>query len=97
MFYFSKNFIQIVCSAVFIFPTFLFLILFPFTALATDYYVKIPAHGGNNDHSGLDWNTAKATIGAAMATADGDDTIHVAAGTYNEKISFPHWYCRGMP
>ena len=63
--------------------------ILPFAAHATDYYVKPATNGGSNAYSGLDWNNAKATIGAAMALADGDDNIYVAAGSYNEKISFP--------
>ena len=57
-------------------------------AFAGDYYVKTPASGGNDGNSGLTWASAKATIGAAMALVDGGDTIHVAAGTYNEKVTF---------
>jgi len=58
------------------------------SAFAADYYVKTPANGGNDATSGLNWTAAKATIGAAMALVDGSDTIHVAAGTYNEKVAF---------
>lgn len=89
MFYDLSNFAKTVFSAALLIPLFGCFMASPITALATDYYVKTPAHGGNNSHSGMNWNAAKATIGAAMALADGDDTIFVAAGTYNEKISFP--------
>ena len=58
-------------------------------ATATDYYVKGPAQGGSDAADGLDWTTAKATIGAAMALADGDDTVRVGAGTYAERVTFP--------
>jgi len=67
----------------------LYFTILPFPAWATDYFVKTPANGGNNANSGLDWANAKATIGAAMETVNGDDNIKVAAGTYNEKIVFP--------
>jgi len=65
------------------------LIVFAFcsTVWATDYYVDVT--NGNDDNNGLTWGTAKATIGGAMSLADGDDIIHVAAGSYNEKVSFP--------
>ena len=62
---------------------------FPSVALAADYYVKTPANGGNDANTGLDWNNAKATIGAAMSLVSGTANVHVAAGTYNEKITFP--------
>ena len=67
------------------------LLVFPLNASATEYYVKTPANGGSNAGSGLDWDHAKATIGAAMALVNGDDNIYVAAGTYNEKVTFPRY------
>ena len=67
----------------------LFWVVSPSIALAVDYYVKTPANGGDNTNSGLDWADAKATIGAAMSLVSGATNIHVAAGTYNEKITFP--------
>ncbi len=69
---------------------FLALLLLPGVVLATDYYVKSPAAGGDNNNPGLDWNTAKATIQAAldMATSAGDRVL-VAEGTYNERIILP--------
>jgi hypothetical protein len=65
-----------------------FLFVFCTSGLATDYYVKTPANGGIDSNSGLDWTNAKATIGAAMALVNGSDNVHVAAGTYNERVSF---------
>ncbi|MBW2060916.1 MAG: hypothetical protein JRI95_05055 [Deltaproteobacteria bacterium] len=59
------------------------------TAWAADYYVKTSANGGSDANSGLDWANAKATIGAALALADGSDAIYVAAGTYAGPITFP--------
>ena len=64
-------------------------VVFPLSAFSTDYYVKTPANGGNDANSGLDWGSAKATIGAAMSLVNGDDSVNVAAGTYNEKVTFP--------
>lgn len=58
-------------------------------AQPADLYVKTPANGGNNANNGLSWATAKATIGAAMASAFGGDSVFVAAGTYNESVLFP--------
>ena len=66
----------------------LFLFAFSTTALATEYYVKTPANGGDNANDGLAWATAKATISAAMALVNGSDNVHVAAGTYNERVTF---------
>jgi len=69
---------------------FLFLFILSANALATDYYVKTPANGGSDGYDGLSWGTAKATITAAMnLIANGTgNTIKVAAGTYNEKVTF---------
>ena len=72
-----------------IFCTFFSLLVFPSIGLGAEYYVKTPANGGSDANAGLDWGSAKATIGAAMALVDGDDSIYVAAGTYNEKVTFP--------
>jgi hypothetical protein len=69
-----------------IFTTFF---IFPFSALAANYYVKTPANGGNNTNSGLSWDSAKATIEDAMALAATGDSVFVAAGVYSEKVSFP--------
>ena len=41
---------------------------------------------GSDGNSGLDWNHAKATVGAAIQAASASDEIWVAAGTYNERI-----------
>ena len=76
-------------AALIAFSMLMFLYTVPFSASAVDYYVKTPAHGGNNASSGLSWDTAKATIGGAMNLVGGAANIHVAAGTYNEKITFP--------
>jgi len=56
---------------------------------AAPLFVKTPGNGGNNANDGLSWDTAKATIGGAMAVVTANSTISVAAGTYNEKVSFP--------
>jgi len=81
---FKKIRTVILCLALF------FLLAMPVSALATDYYVKTPANGGDDSNAGTSWTAAKATIQAAMdlATVLGDK-VHVAAGTYNEKIAFP--------
>ena len=67
---------------------FLFLFILSANVLAADYYVKTTANGGNNANDGLTWDTAKETITAAMALVNGSDNVHVAAGTYNERVSF---------
>jgi hypothetical protein len=71
----------------------IFLSLFILSAnvWAADYYVKTT--GGNNTNDGLTWDTAKATVTAAMnliSTGTGN-TVKVAAGTYNEKVTFPNY------
>ncbi len=58
--------------------------LVPFPAI----YVR---PDGNDADSGLSWAAAKRTIGAAIAALPGnlpDGEIWVAAGTYNERITF---------
>ena len=69
--------------------TIFFLLAMPVSALAADYYVKTPANGGDDGNAGTSWATAKATIGAAMAATVFNEKVHVAAGTYNEKVAFP--------
>ena len=68
----------------------------PFDMTATfvtafDFYVAIPANGGDDGNAGTSSAEPFATIGAAVAAAkaalnggDGLATIHVAAGTYEE-------------
>ena len=75
--------------AVILCVTIFFLLAMPVSALATGYYVKTSANGGNDINSGVDWNNAKATIQAAMDLADGSDTIYVAAGAYAGTVTFP--------
>jgi hypothetical protein len=61
----------------------------PMIAHAADYFVD--KTNGDDLYDGLDWSTAKETIGTAILIADpgdGPDTIHVAAETYPEKIIF---------
>lgn len=53
-------------------------------ALAKTIYVK---PDGSDTSTGLSWDTAKATIQAAITTADADDEVWVTAGTYKENIS----------
>ena len=69
----------------------IFLSLFILSAnvWAADYYVKQQL-GGNDTNDGLTWDTAKATVTAAMnliSNAAGN-TVKVAAGTYTEKVTF---------
>ena len=66
---------------------FLGLVTFTAGVLADDYYVDVT--NGNDSYNGQNWTDAKATISAAMALVNGYDTIHVAAGIYYEKVSFP--------
>jgi hypothetical protein len=80
---------MLVCFMMVAFPILLLLIITPSIVLGADYYVKTPANGGNNSSTGLDWGNAKSTIGAAMSLVSGTANIHVAAGTYNEKVTFP--------
>jgi len=55
---------------------------------AADYYVDKTA--GSDSYAGTSWSQAKATIQAAinLATVAGDRVL-VAAGTYNERVTFP--------
>ena len=50
----------------------------------TIYYVK--SIGGSNTNSGLSWNTALATITAAVALAVSGDTIYIQ-GSFNEAVT----------
>jgi hypothetical protein len=74
---------KVVCVALFC------LLALRVSALAADYYVKTPANGGSDANPATSWDQAKVTIQAAMdlATSTGD-RVHVAAGTYNERVSF---------
>ncbi|MEF3697485.1 right-handed parallel beta-helix repeat-containing protein [Desulfolutivibrio sp.] len=70
--------------------TFILFLFFSTSALAAAYYVQ--TSGGNDTNPGDDWGTghALATVAAAMAKAavtPGADTIHVAAGTYLERVA----------
>lgn len=67
-------------------PAALLLLAAPVHVLAENYYVRV---GGAGAQTGADWDNAFDTIGAAMALVDGGDAIHVAAGTYNEQVTFP--------
>lgn len=46
----------------------------------------VPAPGGNDGNTGLDWAHAKATVSGAIAAAAEGDEIWVKAGTYAEHI-----------
>ena len=55
------------------------------------YYVRTPEKGGNDNHNGLSWETAFATIRKAVETANNGTVIDnekpqvwVAAGTYSQ-------------
>lgn len=66
-----------------------FFLASPVQAMAAAYYVQTTA--GNDANPGDAWGAghALATVGAAMAKAaltPGADTIHVAAGTYAERV-----------
>jgi hypothetical protein len=61
--------------------------LFSLSIHADTFYVD--ATYGSNSYSGYSWSAAKKTIQAAMDLADGYDTICVAQGVYNEKVTFP--------
>ena len=63
----------ILCMAIF------FLLAMPASVLATDYYVKTPANGGDDGNAGTSWAEAKATIGAAMLATGFADKVNVAA------------------
>ncbi|MCK9276051.1 MAG: choice-of-anchor D domain-containing protein [Syntrophales bacterium] len=70
------------------FGTILCIVLLAFTAAGADVYVKTAAHGGSDSNSGTSWENALASITKALETGGGG-IIHVAAGTYNELITFP--------
>ena len=65
----------------------LFFIFISVYLYASDYYV---ISGGTGAQNGNDWDNALATIQDAIGLSDvnpGPDTIHVAAGTYNEELN----------
>lgn len=81
---FKKIRAVILCLAIF------FFLLSPVSVLATDYYVKTPASGGDDNNAGTSWAEAKETIQAAMSLAiTSGDKVYVAAGTYTGTVSFP--------
>lgn len=55
----------------------------------------VPVHtryvtpSGNDAADGLTWQTATKTVGAALLSAEGGDTVWVARGTYVEHLSVP--------
>ena len=53
-------------------------------ASATNSYVK---PDGNDSNDGKSWATAKKTISKGLSASTSGDTVFVAAGTYNERVS----------
>ena len=60
------------------------LFLLSVIAGAATWHVKT---SGNDSNSGQTWATAKRTLGAALAVAQRGDSIWVAGGIYNEKVT----------
>ena len=54
-------------------------------ASAANHYVSQKA--GNDSNDGLSWATAKATISKGFSACADGDTLFVAAGTYNERVT----------
>ena len=69
-----------------VFVVFAVTFLFQTTAYPATLHVRPVSDGGNDASTGLDWDHAKATVGAAIAAASAGDEIWVAAGTYPEHI-----------
>lgn len=53
-------------------------------------YVSI---NGDDQNDGKSWQTAKASIQSAILTCPAGDTVYIAAGTYNQKISASDGVC----
>lgn len=60
------------------------LLLTSLVSAQNHYYVAI---NGNNTNDGRSLGSAKATINAALTAAAAGDVIHVAPGTYTEKVT----------
>lgn len=60
------------------------LVLNSFAIAQTNYYVSM---NGNNANDGLSAASSKATINGALSAAAAGDIIHVAPGTYTEKVN----------
>lgn len=54
-------------------------------ASAANHYVSQAT--GNDSNDGLAWSTAKATITAGFSACGDGDTLFIAAGTYNERVT----------
>ena len=54
-------------------------------ASAANHYVSQAT--GNDSNDGLGWSTAKATITAGFSACGDGDTLFIAAGTYNERVT----------
>ena len=54
-------------------------------ASAANHYVSQATGDDSND--GLSWSTAKATITAGFGACGDGDTLFIAAGTYNERVT----------
>lgn len=56
-------------------------------ASASNKYVKPEAAGGSDANDGSSWANARATIGACIWNVGVGDTLFIAEGVYNEKVS----------
>jgi hypothetical protein len=67
------------------------------STVGTNYYVN--ASTGNDANSGLSATTALKTIQAGLnKTSEGSGaTVYVAAGTYSERLNWPHSGASGTP
>ena len=54
-------------------------------ASAANHYVSQAT--GDDNHDGLSWSTAKKTISKGFSACADGDTVFVAAGTYNERVT----------
>ena len=54
-------------------------------ASASNHYVSQAT--GNDSNDGLSWGTAKQTLASGFSACNTGDTVFVAAGTYNERIT----------
>ncbi|MBO4362642.1 MAG: fibronectin type III domain-containing protein [Paludibacteraceae bacterium] len=55
------------------------------TATAANHYVSQAT--GNDSNDGLSWATAKAKLASGFSACSTGDTLFVAAGTYNERVT----------